>query len=340
MKAMILAAGEGTRLQPLTYEFPKPMVPIVNRPVMEHILVWLSRHGIQEMVVNTHYKADQIEDYFGDGAKLGVSIQYSREKILQGTAGGVRVAMNQFKETFLVIGADDLSDVNLEAIVEFHKKRNALATIGLKVVEETRQYGVVVTDSDGRILRFQEKPKPEEALSHLANTGIYIFEPEIFKFIPENEKFDFGRQVFPLLLEKNQDFFGCPAEGYWCDVGSLAEYKESHWAILENRCKAKMEGKLNAPGVWVEESVLIHPTAKIEAPCVLGKGTKIGEEVILRGHVVTGKNTIIEKGAHLDHVITWEGSRIGEGALLDDCVVSQSVVVPSGSHLKETVITA
>lgn len=327
MKAMVLAAGEGTRLYPLTYNFPKPLVPVVNRPVMEHILRWLFSYGIREVVINTHYRAEQIENYFGDGAALNIKIHYSREKTLWGTAGGVRQVMDQFHDTFLVIGGDDLSDVNLAKLIQFHKARKAIATIGLKEVKNPEQYGIVVTDAIGGIVRFQEKPSVKEALSSLANTGIYVFEPEIFNFIPEHEKFDFGRQVFPRLLERKAKFFGCPVEGYWCDVGTLEEYKESHWAILEGRCKVSIPE---------QTGVSIHPSAILDS-CVLGQGTVVEAEAHL-AHVVTGQGVLIRQGAQLDHVIAWDHSVIGERASLKDCVISQAMEVAPDSRFQHEVL--
>lgn len=338
MKAMILAAGEGTRLHPLTYEFPKPLVPVVNRPVMEHIVHWLSRYGIREMVVNLYYKGEQIERYFQDGSAFGVKIHYSREKALSGTAGGVRKVMDHFRETFLVIGGDDLSDVNLARVINFHRGKKSIATIGVQEVDNTEQYGVVVTEPSGKILQFQEKPKPEEALSRRANTGIYIFEPEIFNFIPSERKFDFGREVFPLLLAKGAPFFGCPVEGYWCDIGTLHEYKDGHWAILEGRCKVALPGSLSAPGIRMEKDVSIHPSAVVKAPCILGQGTRVEAGAQVLGHVVTGAGTRIGPGARLRHVITWDHCAIGAGASLQDCVLSSDAMVPDQASLSQKVL--
>lgn len=339
MKAMILAAGEGTRLHPLTYSFPKPLVPIVNRPVMEHILLWLRRSGITEVIINTHYLAQGIEDYFGNGSKFQVAIHYSREDRLWGTAGGVKRAQKYFSAPFLVIGGDDLSDVNLAKLIAFHHEKKAIAVIGLKEVEDSRQYGVVVTGSHGKILQFQEKPELHKAKSKLANTGIYIFTPGIFDYIPNHEVFDFARQVFPLLLEKHADFYGCPVDGYWCDIGSLTEYKESHWDILEERCAVSFHGNPQSSRVWIEEPVEIHSTAILKPPCVIGKGTKVEENVVLSGHVVLGRNTVVEAGASLDHVIAWDECTIQKNTVLHDCVVTKGALVAEGQHYQEKVLT-
>lgn len=321
MRAMVLAAGEGKRLQPLTYDFPKPLVPVANRPVMEHILLWLARHDIREVVINTHYLAEQIEDYFGDGSRYGMDIYFSREDKLWGTAGSVARVKSYFKDTFLVIGGDDLSDVDLTQLVEQHKESGALASIGLKEVEDTSQFGVVVADDNGAIFRFQEKPKPEEALSNFANTGIYLFEPDIFRYMPEGEVYDFGHQLFPLLLEKREKFFGFPVEGFWCDVGSLKEYKESHWAILDGECKIEIPGRQISPGVWVEDGARIHPDSKVFAPCIIGSGAMIEPGAKLAGHVVVGRNARVSKGAALDHAIVWDNAVVKENITLRDAVI-------------------
>lgn len=340
MKAMILAAGEGTRLHPLTYEFPKPLVPVVNRPVMERILAWLKDHRITDVLVNLHYLADHIENYFGDGLRFGVRIRYAREDQLWGTAGSVRRMMEEFDGTFLVIGGDDLSDVALDRIVEFHRARKALATLGLKQVEDTRQYGVVVIDDAGKIVRFQEKPKPEEALSRLANTGIYLFEPEIARLIPENIVVDFGKQVFPRMLERGEAFYGVEVAGYWCDIGTLHEYKESHWAALEGRCQILIHGRESPEGIWLEDGVSVDASAILIPPCALGAGTVVEAGARLSGYVVTGKNVRIETGAELHRAILWDGCRIGRQAVLKDCVMSQNAVVNPGGRVEANVVMA
>ncbi len=323
MKAMILAAGEGTRLKPLTYQLPKPLVPILNKPVMAHVLSCLSKNDIQEIVINTHYMADQIESYFKDGAKFNVKIQYSREEKLLGTAGGVKKVESLFQETFLVIGADDLSDVNLKQLIKSHKLTRAVASIGLKEVEKTEHYGIVVTDPTGKILQFQEKPQTDKTASRTANTGIYVFEPEIFNFIPENEVFDFGRQVFPLLLKKNATFYGFPVEGYWCDIGSLEEYKNSHWSILSGECKIDLDAPQISPRIWISEGAKIHPEAVLRPPCYVGKGTVVEKGAVLDQYVVAGENARIGAKSHLNRTILWDETVIPPEKILENSVIAE-----------------
>ena len=227
MKAMIMAAGQGTRLLPLTADTPKPMLPIGGKPLIEHIISLLREHDFTEIIANLHYLPDKIRDYFGDGSRFGVKLFYSPEPELLGTAGGVRRCTWFLAETFLVISGDALTNIDLTSFYEYHLRKGALATIALKKVQEVSQYGVVITDNEGRINQFQEKPKHEEAFSDLANTGIYIFEPEILNLIPEMEFYDFGKQLFPLLVDQQQKFYGWKTDCYWCDIGAIDIYQQA-----------------------------------------------------------------------------------------------------------------
>ncbi len=227
MKAMILAAGVGSRLGHITAAIPKPMAPVGGKPVMEHIVNLLRLYDIRDIVANLHHLPEHIMDYFGQGSEHGVRMTYSVEKTLLGTAGGVKNNQWFLDETFLVISGDALTDINLAEFVSFHRAKKALATIALKEVADVEQFGVVITDAAARIKRFQEKPKQQEALSNLVNTGIYIFEPEIFDLIPQGEFYDFGRNLFPLLVEKGAPFYGFPMAGYWCDIGTVETYEQA-----------------------------------------------------------------------------------------------------------------
>lgn len=227
MKAMVLAAGVGSRLGHITADIPKPMAPVGGKPVMEHIINLLRLYGIRDIIANLHYLPEKIMDHFGDGSGHGIRLTYSVEETLLGTAGGVKNNQWFLDETFLVISGDALTDINLASFLNFHREKKALATIALKEVADVEQFGVVITDETGRIRSFQEKPKKEEALSNLVNTGIYIFEPEIFDLIPERQFYDFGRNLFPLLVEKGMPFYGYPMEGYWCDIGTVDTYEKA-----------------------------------------------------------------------------------------------------------------
>jgi NDP-sugar pyrophosphorylase family protein len=322
---MILAAGGGTRLHPLTFTLPKAMVPVLNRPVMEHIIGLLRRHGIAEIIANLHHHPQPIRAYFGDGSRCGVSLQYSREQEILGTAGGVKnVAAFFGDQTFLVIGGDDLADFDVTAMTAFHRERGALATIAVMQVEQVSEYGIVVADDDGRIRSFQEKPKPEEAKSRLANTGVYMFEPGVLDFIPAGEFFDFGKQVFPLLLEKGAPFFAWPAAGYWKDIGNPREYLEANLDALAGKAGLAPPGVEAAPGIWSEGEAETDG-AQIQPPLVLGAGCRLDEGCSVQKSVI-GPGVRVPTGASLDGCVVWEDAEVASvvarfGIFAPRCVV-------------------
>jgi len=323
LKAMIMAAGVGSRLMPLTLNVPKPMVPMANRPLMEIIVELLRGYGIKEMIANLHYHAGVIEDYFGDGHNRGVSLAYSPEKELMGTAGGVKLCEWFLDDTFIIVSGDALTDIDLDALVAEHRSKGALATIALKEVTEVEQFGVVVCNEEGRITRFQEKPPREEALSNLANTGIYVFEPEIFKYIPANEFYDFGKQVFPQLVQMGAPFYGASIENYWCDIGSLGTYHQAHIDMLTNKLDIVPKGDL----LRTDQGALV----------LVGEGTNIGPDVTFAGQVVIGPGCSLEGNIHLTNSILWERVQVGEGSVIKDaligadCTLGQKVRVETGA---------
>ncbi len=308
---MILAAGGGTRLHPLTFATPKPMVPVLNRPVMEHIIALLRRHGITEVIANLHHGGDHISSCFGDGARFRVALDYSREKTLLGTAGGVRNVAGFFRGgTFFVIGGDDLAHFDLRAMLEFHRARGALATIAVLQVPAARvsQFGIVVADRRGRIQSFQEKPAPEEALSRLANTGVYLFDREVLDYIPPRRFFDFGNDVFPLLLERGAPFYAWRARGYWKDIGSPREYLEANLDALGGKAGIGAAGRQIAPAVWREGKARLKG-AIIEVPALLGDGCRLAAGCEVRASVI-GAQARIPAGARLDGCVVWAGVEV------------------------------
>jgi mannose-1-phosphate guanylyltransferase len=320
VRAMILAAGIGSRLDPLTSGLPKPMVPIANRPVMEHILNLLSDQGVDEVIINLHYLQDSIEEYFGDGSSLGMKLIYSREKKLMGTAGGLRRVGDFFNDTFIVIGGDDLTAMPVSKVVEHHRQNGALATIALSEVEDPSNFGIVVIDDDGRIERFQEKPEPEEAFSRLANTGIYVFEPEIMDYIPENEFYDFGRQVFPDLLKQGAPFYGLALKDYWCDVGTLRQYRDANYDVLGGRCPVNgYEG--------ISGKTKVAEGAIISEPVILGPGTVVETGAFIGPDTVIGAGCRIASGAVISASVLWENCNIEAEARLDGCVLGRNCTV-------------
>lgn len=306
---MILAAGGGTRLYPLTLGTAKAMAPVLNRPVMEHIITLLRRAGITDLIANLHHHPDQIAAYFGDGSRLGVSLQYSPEREILGTAGGVKNVASFFgADTFIVVGGDDLANFDLQAMADFHRRAGALATIAVVEVERVSEFGIVVTGDDGRIRSFQEKPAPEEAKSRLANTGVYMFEPQALDYIPADEFFDFGKQVFPLLVEQGAPFYAWSAAGYWKDIGNPREYLEVNLDALEGKVGISPAGEEIAPGVWREGEVEAEGAA-IQPPAALGAGCHLEPGCRVRGSVI-GPGARIAQGARLDGCIVWEGVEV------------------------------
>ncbi|MCE1248547.1 MAG: NDP-sugar synthase [Firmicutes bacterium] len=338
MKAMILAAGEGTRLYPLTYTLPKPMVPVINRPVMEHIILHLAKHGFDEIIVNLHFLPEHIENYFHDGSRLGVKIIYSHEMKPLGTAGGVKNVEDLFDDTFMVVGGDDLSDINLTEVLEFHKKSHSLATIALSRVEDVSSYGVVVTDEKGKIIEFQEKPSKEEAKSEWVNTGVYFFEPAILDLIPKGEFYDFGRQLFPKLKDDKSPFYGFRTKGYWKDVGNLNEYRQTQLDCLGEKVKINFPGKEIQPGVWVEEGCKIADNVKFIPPVVIGKNCHIGNGATLEGPLVIGKFNVIEDYAKVTRSIMWNYNNLKKGSVLEDCLTGSECIIEEEMVYEGTVI--
>ena len=331
MKAMILAAGVGSRLDPLTRNVPKPMVPVINRPVMEHIVHLLLRHGFNEICCNTHYLAEHIESFFTQYPPEGVTMQFNREEQLLGTAGGVkRVAEERHffneDEPFLVIGGDDLTAVDLTAMLAVLRESGALATIALTTVSDPSQFGVVVLEDmqaplGSAIRRFVEKPPRGTAPSNLVNTGIYIFEPEVLDLIPPGEFYDFGKQVFPSLLEQGKPFMGYHTEEYWRDVGNLREYRECHDDFFNGDLQIELDTPEAGEGLWIGENCVIHPTASVEGPCVIGRRCVIGPGATIREDAVLGDDCVIGAGATVVHSILWARSRVEPGTHLEDSIV-------------------
>jgi len=308
MKAMIMAAGVGSRLMPLTAELPKPMVPMANKPLMENSIRLLAQHNCKDIIANLHYQAEAISGYFQEGDRLGVNLNYSYEKDLMGTAGGVKKCEWFLNETFVVLSGDALTDIDLNKLYQQHKASGALASIALKRVTDVEQFGIVICSESGKITSFQEKPRAQEALSNNANTGIYIFEPEIFKYIPPAQFYDFGKQLFPYLVKIGAPFYGFETEDYWCDVGSISSYRQAHTDILT--------GKVRYP---LPENMEITSDYRL----LMGKKVEIGAGVQFKGTVVIGDHCRIEPGVQLKDSIIWNSTVVGEGSLLTAAVVGK-----------------
>jgi mannose-1-phosphate guanylyltransferase/mannose-1-phosphate guanylyltransferase/phosphomannomutase len=321
---MVLAAGLGTRLRPLTYEISKPMVPVLDRPVMEHILDLLARHGFEQVIANLHYFPDSIREHFGD------RLAYRYEEELLGTAGGVRACSDFFAgESFLVISGDALTDIDLATLVARHRQAGGVATLAVKKVADTREYGVVLHDRDGRITGFQEKPPPEEALSDLGNCGIYVFEPEIFDYFPERPFVDWAQDVFPVLLANDVPFYIHEVGEYWNDVGSLAELKQGTFDALRGELQLAVDGEEISPGLTVADGARPPSDADVEGQAWIGRDVRIGAGVRMMGPVVVGEGAVLGDGAQLRGSIIFPGTRVAEQAILIDAIVGHAGILDS-----------
>ncbi len=330
MKAMILAAGVGSRLDPLTRAIPKPMVPVVNRPVIEHIVLDLKKHGFTDILVNLHYLGNVIQEGLGDGARLGVRISYAPEDKLWGDAGSVKRSEAFFEdEAFLVVGGDDISDIDLSGLMALHREKRAASTIATAVVDDPSQFGIVVTDEDGRITRFLEKPKGGDVFSNTANTGVYVFEPDVFDLIPPDTFWGFGNNVFPSLLAEGRPLYGFATTAYWKDVGNLQVYRQTNFDALAGRVHLDIPLRQEETGVWWGENIEIDPTVEIGSPVAIGSNVTVGAGARILENTVIGDGCVIEPDVTLKDTILWAGARVSEGTHLERCVVGTNAQVQS-----------
>jgi mannose-1-phosphate guanylyltransferase len=334
MKAMVLAAGLGTRLRPVTYALPKPMVPVLNRPVMEHSVRLLARHGFEQAIANLHWFPETIEGHFGDGSRFGIELSYSHEEQLLGTAGGVRNAAEFLGDSFLVVAGDALTDIDFSAMREFHESHDGLATMATKRVADTDQYGVVIADADGRVQGFQEKPDPAEALSDLANTCIYMFRSEIFDFFPapgtskaagegDPAQFaDWAMDVFPALLENDVPFYSHEIEAYWNDIGNLDELRQGNLDALVGAVQVEAGAPEVAAGV---HSASPLDGVEVEGPALIGEGVELGTGARIQGPAIVGDGCRIGAGAWLRDSILLTGAELAPGAMLVGAIAGRVV---------------
>jgi mannose-1-phosphate guanylyltransferase/mannose-1-phosphate guanylyltransferase/phosphomannomutase len=321
---MVLAAGLGTRLRPLTYEITKPMVPVLDRPVMAHILDLLDRHGFEETIANLHYFPDSIREHFGE------RVTYRFEPELLGTAGGVRACAEFFGEdSFLVISGDALTDIDLTALAVRHRESGGIATLAVKKVPDTREFGVVLHDREGRITGFQEKPRPDEALSDLGNCGIYVFSPEIFDYFPERPFVDWAQDVFPTLLANDIPFHIHEVREYWNDVGSLGELRQGTFDALRGELRLEVEGEEVAPGVVVSGGRSLPEDLEVEGPVWIGRDVTIGVGVRLMGPVVLGDGAMVGDRAQLRETIVFPGTHVAAESILIGAIAGHAGILES-----------
>ncbi|AEY66456.1 mannose-1-phosphate guanyltransferase [Clostridium sp. BNL1100] len=325
MKAVIMAGGEGSRLRPLTCNRPKPMVPIANKPVMEHIIELLKKYGIRDIAVTLQYMPEKIKDYFGDGREYGVNLKYFTEDVPLGTAGSVKNAEEFLDETFIVISGDALTDINLQEALEFHKKNRSIATLVLKKVECPIEYGVVVTAADGKIRRFLEKPSWGEVFSDTVNTGIYVLSPEVLKYFEKGIVFDFSKDLFPILLKKEEPLYGFVTQDYWCDIGDLDAYVGVHTDILDKKVNISINAREIRQGVWASEGVAISKEAVIKPPVLIGKNSVIKDGSVLGRYTVIGEECHIGEGSTTKRSILWNSCILKNNVELRGSVLCSSV---------------
>ncbi|MDD2553291.1 MAG: sugar phosphate nucleotidyltransferase, partial [Desulfotomaculaceae bacterium] len=335
MKAVIMAGGEGSRLRPLTCGRPKPMVPVLNKPIMSHIIALLQEHGFSDIGVTLQYMPEAIRDHFGNGAGHGVNLHYFVEDSPLGTAGSVKNAASFLDETFMVISGDALTDLELSKAVEFHKKQGAIATLVLTRVDCPLEYGVVITSEDGKVTQFLEKPGWGEVFSDTVNTGIYVLEPEALDYFAPGQKFDFSKDLFPLLLREKKPLFGIVLPGYWCDIGNLQQYLEAHHDILDGKVRIKMPGKEVAPQVWVDEGAFIDQAAVVKGPALIGMNCQIGAGARIEPYTLLGSGCLVQRGASIKRSVIWNNVFVGNGAALRGAVVGSRVQVQAKAGIYE-----
>ncbi|MBS2008173.1 MAG: NDP-sugar synthase [Cyanobacteria bacterium SZAS TMP-1] len=332
MKAMVLAAGVGSRLDPLTADVPKPLVPVANFPVMQHLLQLLQRHGINSVVANLHYLPEKLIEYFGDGSRLGADLQFRMENKLSGDAGGVRFCRDFLEDgTFVVLMGDLLTDIDISYVVAQHKAKGALASIALKQVDDVSHFGVAVLDEDGFIKGFQEKPAKEEALSNLASTGIYVLEPEVFDHIPREGDYGFGRQLFPKLVRENLPVLGVEVGSYWSDVGTIEQYWNSNLQVLSKKIAVDLPGYnlsvQNGYNMFVADGAVLDSNVLVQGNVMVGRGARIAPGVRLIGNVVIGDGAVVEAGCELRDTVLWSDVKVERDTKLNASVVASCGVV-------------
>ncbi|WP_367026202.1 sugar phosphate nucleotidyltransferase [Methylococcus sp. ANG] len=333
MKAVILAGGQGSRLRPLTENIPKPMVAILGRPIMEHIVLHLRRHGFTELLATLHYRPRLIRDHFGDGSEFDVNLTYTIERKPLGTAGSVKLGGGRLDETFLVIAGDALTDFDLAAFWRFHRERGSKVTLYLKRVPDPSEFGMVITDEDSRVLRFLEKPGLSEVFSDTVNTGIYLIEPDVLNEIPDGVPYDFASDLFPKLIERGVVLQAYVGDGYWCDIGTLDQLRQAHWDLLDGKVHLPLGGNRVQDQVWVGEGGRIAKDATLLAPCWIGDNVHIRTGAKIGAYTVIAADADIDVHASLSRTIVMNGAFVGESADLRNCIVGDGTILEAGCEV-------
>jgi len=341
MKAVVMAGGQGTRLRPLTSNQPKPMLPVLGEPMLQHILRLLRRHGFTDVVVTVQFLASVIRNFFGDGSDLDLSLSYATEEEPYGTAGSVKNAESELADdTFLVISGDAVTDIDLQEAVRFHKDKGAAVTVTLKRVTDPLEFGIVITDDEGRIERFLEKPGWGEVFSDQINTGIYVIEPDVLSYIPAGEEFDFAHDLFPLLLEKGLPMYGHVADGEWTDVGTLEAYMSVQRDVLDGKIDLDLAAFGLEGGVWLGRDAEIEPGAKVLGPAYIGPNSRVEAGAEVREYTVLGANVVIKAGAFLHRAVVHDNAYVGPSVTLRGCVIGKNTDVAHGARVDEGAVVA
>lgn len=338
MKAVVLAGGVGTRLKPLTYKRPKPLIPIAGEPCIDYMIKSLVSAGFKRIIVTTGYMSDTMIKSIGDGKKFGASILYAFEESPAGTAGAVKNVEEFLDNTFVVASGDVLADVDIKALYDYHREKNAVATMALTKVENATEFGIVGLDEDNRIIKFKEKPKEEEIFSNLVNAGIYILEPEVIDYIPEDQMFDFSKNVFPLLLENDRPIYGAVISGLWMDIGRPSDVLKATFEVVDRNGKEMTIQDVSIEGkIIIGEGVALEKDVKIKGPCYIGNGIEVGRNSVLERACIYN-NVRIDRGVNIQNSIIMSGSSLGWRCELINSIVSNNCTLEDDVKLKDSVI--
>lgn len=336
MKAVLMAGGEGTRLRPMTASMPKPLLPVANRPIMEHVLRLLKRHGLTETVITVQFLASLVKNYFGDGEELGMDLTYANEEKPLGTAGSVKNAEAALKDdAFLVISGDALTDFDLTDLIRSHRERGAMVTVCLTRVPNPLEFGITIVDDDGRVERFLEKPTWGQVFSDTVNTGIYVMEPEVFDYVESGVPVDWSSDVFPKLMAEGRPIHGYVAEGYWEDVGTLESYVKAQADVLERKVEVEIDGFEISPGVWTAEGAEVHPDARLRGPLYIGDYAKVEAGAEIREHSIIGSNVIVKADAFLHRAVVHDNVYIGQQSNLRGCVIGRNTDIMRAARIED-----
>ena len=333
MKAVILVGGEGTRLRPLTCNTPKSMVPILNRPFLEHIIDYLKEHNIDDIILALCYLPHHVQRYFGDGTEFGIKLTYVVEDSPLGTAGAVKNVAQRLDETFFVFNGDIFTDLDLTRMLDFHRERESKVSIALTPVDDPTIYGLVETNAEERVERFIEKPRWDAVTTNMINAGTYIIEPEVLSHVPKGLHFTFEQGLFPLLVARGDPVYGYPSDAYWIDIGTPERYLKLHHDLLTGRVAKSFPGERAGEGIWVEEGCDIHSQAELDGPTLIGRNCVIGSKAQVKGPCVIGQDCMIGAGSLIKEAIVWQNTRLGQGVSLRGCVIAENVFIGDRSRV-------